>query len=117
MSEDEHTEPAGGGAGGGGGGGGGGGTGFVAMILPFATAIAALALGAVLGFVIGWVARPSEQVEVTVPRELTAAELATACAPVMEDKVGELESAQNKVAFLEKEVSDRDARVKELEAQ
>jgi hypothetical protein len=116
MSEDEHTEPAGSGSGGGGGGGGGG-TGFVAMILPFATAIAALALGAVLGFVIGWVARPSEQVEVKVPRELSAAELAEACAPSLEDKVGELEAAQNKVVFLEKEVADREARVKELEAQ
>jgi len=87
------------------------------MILPFATAIAALALGAVLGFVIGWVARPSEQVEVKVPRELSAAELAEACAPSLEDKVGALETAQNKIVFLEKEVSDRETRVKELEAQ
>jgi hypothetical protein len=107
MSDEEKTETAGQGS---------AATGIVAMILPFATAIAALALGAVLGFVIGWVARPSEQVEVKVPRELSAAELAEACAPSLEDKVGELEAAQNKIVFLEKEVGDREARVKELEA-
>ena len=107
MSDEEKTETASQGS---------AATGIVAMILPFATAIAALALGAVLGFVIGWVARPSEQVEVKVPRELSAAELAEACAPSLEDKVGELEAAQNKIVFLEKEVSDREARVKELEA-
>ncbi|MBX2797091.1 MAG: hypothetical protein KTR31_05470 [Myxococcales bacterium] len=89
--------------------------GVVAMVLPFATAIAALVLGAVLGVAIGWVAKPSEKSEVQVPRELTAAELAEACAPQLEETVGDLEEAQNKVAFLEKEVSDRDKRVKELE--
>lgn len=94
---------------------GGGATGFMAMVLPFATAIAALALGAILGIAIGWVVKPVESVEVKVPRELTAAELAEACAPQLETKVTELETAQNKVQFLEKEVSDREARVKELE--
>ncbi|HHO51943.1 MAG TPA: hypothetical protein ENK18_13945 [Deltaproteobacteria bacterium] len=92
-----------------------GATGVVAMVLPFATAIAALVLGAVLGVAIGWVAKPAETTEIQVPRELTAAELAEACAPQLEETVGELEEAQNKVAFLEKEVDARDQRVKELE--
>ncbi len=92
-----------------------GATGVVAMVLPFATAIAALVLGAVLGVAIGWVAKPAETSEIQVPRELTAAELAQACAPQLEDTVGELEEAQNKVTFLEKEVDARDKRVKELE--
>ena len=94
-------------------------TGVVAMVLPFATAIAALVLGAVLGIAIGWVVKPAgtagETTEVQVPRDLTAAELAAACAPQLEETVGDLEEAQNKVAFLEKEVDARDARVKELE--
>lgn len=94
---------------------GSGATGIVAMILPFATALAALALGAILGIAIGWVVKPAQSVEVKVPRELTAAELAEACAPQLETKVTELETAQNKVVFLEKEVNDREARVKELE--
>lgn len=96
-------------------GGGPGPSGVVAMVLPFATAIAALALGAVLGLVIGWIVKPSEQVEVRVPRDLDAAELLAACAPALETKVSELEDAQGKVQFLEKEVSDREVRVKELE--
>lgn len=96
-------------------GGGSGATGVVAMVLPFATAIAALALGAVLGLVIGWIVKPSEQIEVKVPRDLDAAELLAACAPSLETKVSELEEAQGKVAFLEKEVGDREVRVKELE--
>src|SRR5687768_11203564 len=88
---------------------GGAATGVMAMVLPFATAFAALALGAILGIAIGWVVKPAEQVELKVPRELTAAELAEACAPQLETKVTELESAQNKVQFLEKEVGDREA--------
>ncbi|MEQ1503716.1 MAG: hypothetical protein ABMB14_15865 [Myxococcota bacterium] len=96
---------------------GSGATGVVAMVLPFATAIAALALGAVLGLIIGFVVKPAKELEVKVPRDLTAAELAAACAPDLETKVTELEAASGKVAFLEKEVTDREARVKELEAE
>ena len=92
-------------------------SGTMAMVLPFATAIAALVLGAVLGAAIGWVAKPSGQVEVQVPRDLTAAEIADVCTPQLEETVGELEEAQNKVAFLEEEVDARNARVKELEAE
>lgn len=92
-------------------------SGVMAMVLPFATATAALVLGAVLGVAIGWVAKPSEQVEVQVARELTAAELAEVCAPTLEETVTELEEAQNKLSFLEDEVEARDARVKELEAE
>jgi hypothetical protein len=111
MSDDtEHTEPGGGRES-----RGPGATGMVAMVLPFATALAALALGAILGGVIGYIAKQGERVEVKVPRDLTAAELAEACAPELETKVTELEAAQNKVAFLEKEVTDRETRVKELE--
>lgn len=93
-----------------------GGPPLMAMLLPFATAIAALALGAVLGVAIGWVVKPAEKVEVRVPRDLTAAELAAACAPQVEETVNELEKAQTKVQQLEGEVQDRQARVEELEA-
>lgn len=94
-----------------------GASGIMGIVLPFATAIAALALGAILGFAIGWVVKSPPAVEVRVPRDLTAAELAAACAPTLETKVTELEQAQNKVQFLEKEVADRNARVEELESE
>jgi len=94
----------------------GGGPSVVAMVLPFATAIAALALGAVLGTAIGWVIKPAEKVEVRVPRDLTAAELAEACAPQVSETVDELEKAQSRVKELEQEVDSRQARVEELEA-
>ncbi len=83
---------------------------------PMATAIGALVVGAVVGGALGWTAKPTETKEVEVPRELTAAEMAEACGPELEETTSELEEAQNKVAFLEKEVVDRDVRVKELEA-
>ncbi|MEZ4238390.1 MAG: hypothetical protein R3F59_20010 [Myxococcota bacterium] len=108
MTDDsEHSEPPRNGE--------GGGPGLVAMVVPFATSIVALVIGAILGGLLAWMLKPSSQVEVEVPRDLSAAELAAACAPELETKVTELEAAQNKVQFLEKEVSDREARVKELE--
>lgn len=110
MSDDtEHTESGDRGS------GGSAATGAIAMVLPFATALAALVLGAILGGVVGYIVKQGDTVEVKVPRDLTAAELAEACAPALETKVTELEAVQNKVVFLEKEVSDREARVKELE--
>ena len=99
-----------------GGGGGVGGVGILAMVLPFATAIAALALGAVLGVGIGWVLKRPETVEVKVPRDLTAAELAEACAPEVKETVDELQKAQTKVSQLEEEVRTRQARLDEMEA-
>jgi len=86
-----------------------GGTPIVAMVLPFATAIAALALGAVLGIMIGWVIKPAEKVEISVPRDLTAAELAQACAPTVNETVNELEKAQTKVQKLQTEVDRLEA--------
>lgn len=76
---------------------------------------AAVAGGLVLGGVFGWVARPAERVEVPVPRELTADEVVTACAPQVETTVGELAQAQERITVLEKEVAERKARVEELE--
>lgn len=90
-------------------------TGIVALILPFATAIAALVVGAVLGVAIGLVVKPAKEVEKLVPRDLTAAELAAACAPTLEETVGKLEKAETKVQTLEREVNERNARVQELE--
>jgi predicted nuclease with TOPRIM domain len=71
----------------------------------------------VLGIMIGWVVKPAEKVEVSVPRDLTAAELAQACAPQVNETVNELEKAQGKVQKLQSEVDARDARVKELEGE
>lgn len=119
MSEDtEQTDATGTGTGNGSGSSAtAGATGIVAMVLPFATAIAAAVLGAIAGLIIGLVVKQPTEVEVKVPRDMTAAELAAACAPDLESKVTELEAAQSKVAFLEKEVADRETRVQELEGE
>ncbi len=94
-----------------------GGAGVVAMVLPFATAIAALTLGSLLGFGFGYMVRSPTEVQVEVARDLTAAELAEVCAPAVEETVTELEEAQGKVQILEKEVGARERRVSELEAE
>ena len=66
------------------------GMGVGGAILPFATALASLALGVVLGGAVIWIAKPAEKVEVNVPRELTAAELEAACAPAVLDVARDL---------------------------
>ena len=85
--------------------------------LPLLTGIGALVIGGVLGLAVGWVVKPAEKVEVQVPRDLTPEELAAACAPEVQETANELEEAQNKVVFLEKEVADRQARVTDLESE
>lgn len=87
------------------------------VLLPFATALASLALGALLGGVVAWVAKPEQQREIQVPRELTAAELEAACAPAIAETAEELEAANEKVAVLTKEVAAQEAKVQELEAE
>jgi hypothetical protein len=89
----------------------------MAMGLPLMTGAVALAIGGLLGLAVGWVAKPAEKVEVSVPRDMTAEELLAACLPAMQKNATELEEAQNKVVFLTKEVDDREARVVELEAE
>lgn len=89
----------------------------VTVLLPFATALASLALGALLGGVVAWVAKPEQQREIQVPRELTAAELEAACAPAIAETAEELEAANEKVAVLTKEVAAQEAKVQELEAE
>jgi hypothetical protein len=70
----------------------------------------AFLVGVVLGALFVWFGggEPEE-------REMTAVEVAQACAPAVETKVVELDQAQDRIAFLEKEVTDREAKVKELE--
>jgi len=99
----------------GGTGGGAPGPGGMMLALPLLTGVAALVIGGVLGLAVGWVVKPAEKVE--VPRDLTPAELAAACAPEIQESATELEEAQNKVVFLEKEVADRQERVAELEGE
>jgi len=89
----------------------------MAMGLPLMTGAIALAIGGLLGLAVGWVAKPAEKVEVQVPREMTAEELAAACLPEVQATAAQLDEAQNKVTFLTKEVSDREAHVNDLEAE
>lgn len=87
------------------------------VALPFATAIASLALGALLGGVVGWMAKPSEQLQVQVPRDLNAHELEAACAPAIAETANELEAANARVAVLTRDVATKEARVVELESE
>ncbi|MEM6925931.1 MAG: hypothetical protein AAF602_03295 [Myxococcota bacterium] len=83
-------------------------------VMPFVTAIVALLFGVALGVAIGWTSKPSETVsEVAAPRELTQAELQQLCNE--DETLTELEQAKDKIAFLEREIDARDARVRELE--
>lgn len=84
-------------------------------LLPVATAGAALLLGCIFGGTLGYIMAPETPVE--VPRELTEAELAAACAPFVLEKTTELEEAETKVADLSGRVKDREAKVQELEAE
>jgi len=89
--------------------------GAVAAVMPFVTAIVALLLGVGLGLAIGWTSSPVEVgAEPSPPRDLTAAELARLCNE--DETLTELEQAKDMIAFLDKEVEARSARVKELEA-
>lgn len=94
-----------------------GGPSVLGAVLPFATALGSLALGAVLGGAIVWIAKPSDRVEVAVPRNLTEAELAAACAPAIADKARDLEDAHEKVRDLSANVASKEAKVAELEAE
>ncbi len=94
-----------------------GGPSVAAAVLPFATALASLALGAVLGFAIAWIAKPAHTVEVPVPRNLTPAELEAACAPAIADTARDLEEAHEKVRTLTSTVATKEAKVAELEAE
>ncbi len=98
-----------------GGGGGGGGVGVLAMLIPFATALGALGVGLVVGGGLGYALKPSNDVRVEVPRDLSADELLAACAPQVEEKAEELATANTKVSRLENDVRAKEARVAELE--
>ncbi len=91
--------------------------GIAAVLLPFATAIASLVLGVVVGLLLGFLLKPAQQVEIQVPRELTQAELEAACAPAVAEKAKDLEQAQEKVTMLATEVTTKEAKVAELEAE
>jgi len=94
-----------------------GGPSAMAVGLPLMTGAVALAIGGLLGLAVGWVAKPAEKVEVSVPRELTAEELKAACLPEVQQTATQLDEVQNKVNFLTQEVAAREARVTELETE
>jgi small-conductance mechanosensitive channel len=83
-------------------------------------ALLALAAGggcAVLaGFGAAWVLKGDTLVEVPVARAPTDAELEAACAPEVEPVQDELSQAQTRVAQLERESAEKEAKVNELEA-
>jgi hypothetical protein len=84
-----------------------------AWFLPAATSVAALMVGAMFGVLLGYMIAPETLVE--VPRELTTEELSAACSPFVIEKTNELEKAQDKVQTLSGTVSEKAAKVKNLE--
>ncbi len=87
----------------------------LALLVPFATAFAALLLGAGMGGVVGWVAHGPTVVE--VPRDPSPEELAKACAPEVAAKSAEVEEARGRVDTLTRTVAEREAQVQQLEAE
>lgn len=96
---------------------GSGGSGMMAVVMPLATAAIALMVGLAAGGGIAWVAKPAEIVEKPVPRDLTAAELEAACAPLVAEVTARLTAAQDKVTTLIDDVKSKESRVKDLEAE
>jgi Skp family chaperone for outer membrane proteins len=86
-----------------------------AWFLPVLTSAAALGVGAMFGATIGYFLSPETVVE--VPRDLSQEELQTVCAPVVLEKTNQLEEAQDKVQTLTTTVSEKAAKVKDLEAE
>lgn len=94
------------------------GSGIPGFILPVATAAVAVLAGVLLGAAVAWFVKPDPPpVEKIVPRELTDAELAAACAPFVLEKTEEIEVVQAKVDGLRSEVQAKEGRVRELEGE
>lgn len=68
------------------------------------------------GFGAAWVMKGDSVVEVPVARAPTDAELSAACAPEVEPVQDELTQAQTRVAQLERDSAEKQARVNDLEA-
>jgi uncharacterized membrane-anchored protein YhcB (DUF1043 family) len=92
-----------------------GGTSVPAFVLPFVTAAAALAVGALLGGLVIWLAKPAEIQQVEVPRDLTQAELEEVCAPFVIEKDSEVQVIQAEMVTLAKDLKAKNERVAELE--
>lgn len=93
-----------------------GGSSVPAFVLPFVTAAAALGVGALLGGLVIWLAKPAEIQEVKVPRDLTQAELEEVCAPFVIEKDSEVQVVQAQMVTLAKDLKAKNERVAELEA-
>lgn len=87
-----------------------------AFVLPFVTAGAALLVGALLGGLVIWLAKPAVERTVEVPRDLTQAELEQVCAPFIIEKDDEVQAVQAKMLTLAKDLKEKRERVEELEA-
>jgi predicted nucleic acid-binding Zn-ribbon protein len=88
---------------------------LMAFVLPIVTALIALGVGGLFGAVVTKVILTPEPVE--VPRDLTDAELATACEPLVAIALTKLNDAEEKVQSLSSKVSDQEAQVVALETE
>ncbi|TNE85680.1 MAG: hypothetical protein EP330_24830 [Deltaproteobacteria bacterium] len=87
------------------------------IAVPVATALVVFLVGLIAGAVAVWALMAPEEVEVVVPRDLTAEELAEACGPLIAEAAENLDEAEAKVSTLEKRVADKEAQVAEMEAE
>lgn len=88
----------------------------LALLLPIATAGVALVVGLTIGGIATRVLFPSiQEREVVQLRDYTAAELETACAPLVKKAIEQLDEAEKKVDELKTEVDAKVARIRTLE--
>ncbi|MBW1877035.1 MAG: hypothetical protein JRI25_00840 [Deltaproteobacteria bacterium] len=91
-------------------------SGLAAIVLPFGTALVALAVGALVGGVIvGLMPRKTNLVEVS--KDLTNEEIDALCAPKVAEAADDLETATEKVRTLEAQISAKERQVKTLESE
>jgi hypothetical protein len=90
------------------------GGGLAAIVLPFGTALVALAVGALVGGVIvGLMPRKATLVEVS--KDLTNEEIDALCAPKVAEAADDLEAATEKVRTLEAQIDSKERQVETLE--
>lgn len=85
--------------------------GCVSMVLPFTATFGALGIGVVLGGAAVWIARPTP---VEVLRNVSLAELQTACEPVVADQKTQLAKVKDELTALREEVARKEAEVQSL---
>lgn len=87
------------------------------ILVPVVTGLVVFVVGLFAGALAAWVLIQPDTLEVEVPRDLTAEELADACGPLIAEAAENLDEAEAKVATLEQRVAAKEAQVADMEAE